>query len=91
MKSAAATNSGKLITIISGDYQSIERMMGTIGMLMIAPIINVGAYGLIGYKCGWEYALITFSIWLIIIICQHLTSKQTKWLKRKEGIHNDER
>ena len=34
MKSIIETNSGKLITIISGDYQSIERLMGMISMVL---------------------------------------------------------
>ena len=69
MKSIIETNSGKLITIISGDYQSIERLMGMISMGFVSPFINLAAYAVIGVTSGWEYALITFTIWIIILIC----------------------
>ena len=74
MKSLAETNSGKLITIVNSDLQQVERPMQATPLLISTPFVNVIAYVIIGIECGWVYTAITFIIWLIILLCQHLTS-----------------
>ena len=91
MKSLAETNSGKLITIINSDIQQIERPLQLLPMLFSAPFVNLIAYVIIGLECGWIYSGITFVLWLIIMVCQHLTSVQGKLLHAKESAVNDER
>ena len=68
MKSLTETNSGKLITIVSGDIQAIERSLGAAPIIIAAPFVNVTAYLILGFTAGWEYAGITFAIWIIIMI-----------------------
>ena len=53
MKSLTQTNSGKLITIISGEIQSIERIMGLVGVIFAAPFINIVAYVVLAFTNGW--------------------------------------
>ena len=91
MKSLTETNSGKLITIVSGDIQAIERALGAAPIILAAPFVNIIAYLILGFSAGWEYAGITFAIWIIIMISQHLASEKAKSLKLKESKINDER
>jgi ABC-type transport system involved in cytochrome bd biosynthesis fused ATPase/permease subunit len=74
MKSITETNSGKLITIVSGDIQSVERAMAIAPIVLAAPFINIVAYIAIWLTSGPEYALVTFIIWVIILILQTLAS-----------------
>ena len=91
MKSVTETNSGKLITIVSGDIQAIERALGIVSILFAAPLVNLVAFIVLGLTSGWEYAGITFAIWIIIMFLQHLFSEKGKELKLKESVINDER
>lgn len=91
MKSVTETNSGKLITIASGDILAIEYAMGIVSILFAAPLVNVVAFIVLGFTSGWEYAGVTFGIWIIIIILQHWCSEKCKELRLKESAVNDER
>jgi hypothetical protein len=53
MKSLTQTNSGKLITIVSGEIQMIERSLAILGILIAAPFINAVAYTVLGITTGW--------------------------------------
>jgi ABC-type transport system involved in cytochrome bd biosynthesis fused ATPase/permease subunit len=68
MKSLTQTNSGKLITIVSGEIQSVERMLGLLGTLFASPFINAVAYTVLGITNGWQAAVITLGVWLIIMV-----------------------
>jgi hypothetical protein len=68
MSSITATNSGKLITMISSDYFSVERTLTTSYYVLSSPILNIFAYILIGISVGYEYALITFAFWIIQLV-----------------------
>lgn len=91
MKSLTETNSGKLISIVSGDIQSVERPLAMVSQVIAAPFINLVAYIVLGVTSGWRYSLITFLIWVVILVLQHYSSKQTKTFKGKESVCNDER
>jgi ABC-type multidrug transport system fused ATPase/permease subunit len=91
VRSLAETNSGKLITIVSGDLQAVTPMMGLVAMIFAAPFVNLVAFLVLGYTSGWQNAGITVGIWFVILICQHLTAAQTRKYKLAEGKHNDER
>ena len=91
MKSLTETNSGKLITIVNGDIQAIERNLTLAPMVISAPLTNLVAYIVLYYTGGWESSLITFSIWMIIMILQHISSEYIKKFKMKESLCNDER
>jgi len=91
MKSLTETNSGKLVTIVSGEYQAIERMLSLSPMLIATPFINILAYGLLGYTTSWEFAVFALIFWIVLILLQHYSSVISKMLKLKEAVHNDER
>lgn len=67
MKSLTQTNSGKLITIVSGDIQAIERPLGIAAILIASPIINLIAYSVLWWTSGWIAALTTFLIWILVM------------------------
>jgi len=69
MKSLTETNSGKLITLVSSDIQAVERALGLVPMIISAPFINLVAYIVLGLTSGWEFALWTFLVWVVIIVC----------------------
>lgn len=91
MKSMTETNSGKLVTIVNADIQQMERSLSFVPLILVAPLVNVLAYVIIGLQCGWLYSGITFAIWIVIVICQHFTAKQGGILKAKESASNDAR
>jgi ABC-type multidrug transport system fused ATPase/permease subunit len=91
MQSLTETNSGKLITIVSGDIQAIERSLAITTVVIAAPFVNLVAYTVLIFTSGWIYAGITFGIWVAIMIMQEYSSRITKTLKGKESVCNDER
>lgn len=91
MKSLTQTNSGKLITIISGDIQAIERPLGLVAMLLASPVINIIAYTVLWITSGWIASLITFGIWILIMITQQYTSGLKKKITLQAAVHNDTR
>jgi ABC-type multidrug transport system fused ATPase/permease subunit len=91
MQSLTETNSGKLITIVSGDIQAIERSLAITSVVFAAPFVNIIAYVVLGFTSGWVYAGITFAIWVVIMVCQEYSSRISKKLKGKESVCNDER
>lgn len=76
MKSMTETNSGKLVTIVNSDIQQMERGLSFVPLIIVAPVINIFAYIIIGFQCGWMYSGITCLIWIVIVICQHFTAKK---------------
>ena len=69
----------------------MERSLSFIPLIVVAPFINIMAYVIIGFQCGWLYSGITCAIWIVIVICQHFTAKQGGILKAKESASNDAR
>jgi ABC-type multidrug transport system fused ATPase/permease subunit len=53
MQSLTETNSGKLITIVSGDIQAIERSLAICSIVLAAPFINLIAYTVLIFTSGW--------------------------------------
>ena len=68
MKSLTSTNSGKLITIVSSDMQSIERPLAVVSTVLAAPLVNLTAYIVLGLTSGWVYSIITFAIWIVMLV-----------------------
>lgn len=66
-KSLTETNSGKLITIISGDIFNVERAICIFPILPAAPLITLLCMFYIARANGIMYALITLAVWLICI------------------------
>jgi len=88
-KSLTETNSGKLITIVSGDILGIERALTIAPIVFATPFLNLGTYILLGFTSGWLYAGIAFVIWLIIMLLQHYSSSLTKYYKSRESKCSD--
>ena len=65
--------------------------MSLLPLIVVAPLINILAYVIIGLQCGWAYSGITCAIWLVILACQHFAAKQGSSLKAKESSSNDQR
>jgi len=68
IKSLTETDSGKVISIISGDLQGLTRPMCFIAIILVAPLINLTAYAILWYTSGLEYALITLAWWVMMMI-----------------------
>ena len=91
MKSLTETNSGKLITIVSGDIQAIERPMAMVALLLAVPFVNLMVWVIIGLTSGWGYSAIVAGLWLVILFLQHQASGLARTLKGKESRINDDR
>jgi ABC-type multidrug transport system fused ATPase/permease subunit len=67
MRSLTETNSGKLITIVSGDLQMVTNMFHLVSFLICAPFVNLVAFIVLGTTGNWSTAAITAVIWLVIL------------------------
>lgn len=68
IKSLTETDSGKVISIISGDLQAIARPLCFSSIILAAPFVNLTAYIVIALTSGLEYALITLAWWIFLLI-----------------------
>jgi ABC-type multidrug transport system fused ATPase/permease subunit len=68
MKSLNATNSGKLVSLISSDLFQTEKGVAFIPQIVAGPCVTAIAICLIGFYYKWVYALITFGVWFITLI-----------------------
>ena len=91
MKSLMATNSGKLISVISADLFAAERSLAFSPLIMAFPIVNLFTYTLIGITTEWMNSLIVFSVWIFMLLIQILNGRCAKALKMKDSANNDER
>ena len=62
------TNSGKLITIISSDIFTVHEGLIFAPYALATPFINVIFYFILWYMLGWKYAILTFFMWIILIL-----------------------
>lgn len=74
VKSLTETDSGKVISIISGDLQAIARPLCFSSIILAAPFVNLTAYIVLAFTSGIEYALITFAWWMLLLVMQHFAS-----------------
>lgn len=91
MRSLTETNSGKLITIVSGDLQQVTGMMHLVSFLIAAPFVNLVAFIVLGTTGPWTTAVITMVIWFIILCMQHFSAQATRKYTFLMGRQNDER
>jgi ABC-type multidrug transport system fused ATPase/permease subunit len=89
MKSLTETNSGKLITIISGDIFNVERATTMTPILPAAPLVTLLCLFYIAWGSGIEFAGYTLIIWLLTILGQFCCNQINKKIKAKESILND--
>jgi len=69
MKSLTETNSGKLVTMVSGELAAIERPLAIVGTLVAAPLINITAYIILGLTTDWIYSAVAFVMWILVLFC----------------------
>lgn len=81
VKSLAETNSGKLISLISGDLYEIERGAAFFNMSLASPFINLICYGILVDYMGWLYTGMTLVFWVLLMLTQTLTARWTKYYK----------
>ena len=86
MKSLIATNSGKLISVISSDLFAIERALAFSPLLLVFPFINITTYVLIGFISSWTNSAIVFGCWILMLSVQLFNSRMAKRLKMKDSI-----
>ena len=68
IKSLTETDSGKVISIISGDLQALTRPMCFISIIIAAPLINLTAYIVLWRTSGLEFSLITAAWWMVLLV-----------------------
>ena len=90
-KSLAQTSSGKLITLVSADIFMIERGLMFLVFPWCSLIINISAMTLLIITAGWQYGLITMTIWSCTMLAQIYSAKFVKMYKVQESGINDNR
>jgi ATP-binding cassette, subfamily C (CFTR/MRP), member 4 len=90
-KSLTETNSGKLITIISGDIFNVERAICMMPILPAAPLVTLLCLFYIAWGSGIEYAVITLIIWLGCLGGQAICNIYTRKYKAQEARLTDNR
>ena len=91
MKSLMATNSGKLISVISSDLFAAERSLAFTPLILAFPIVNLFTYALIGLLSSWIHSLIVFSVWIFMVLIQFGVGRLAKAIKMRDSALNDER
>lgn len=81
MKSLMATNSGKLISVISSDLFAAERSLAFTPLILAFPIVNLFTYALIGLLSSWVHSLIVFGVWIVMVIVQFSAGRIAKRVK----------
>lgn len=90
-KSLTETNSGKLITIISGDIFNVERAIGIFPMVPAAPLIMLLCLYYIARSNGVMYSVYTFIVWMASMIGQLLVNRYTRIYKAQDAMLSDQR
>ena len=89
-KSKAKASAGKLVSIISGDLQMIERGLMTAASLATSPILLV-IWTILLYFIFGEGAFIGLAAGVLVILCIYFLSGYIRKYKYKEGYYSDKR
>lgn len=90
-KSLTETNSGKLITIISGDIFMVERAICILPIVPAAPIVTFLCLFFISYSTNVGYAAIILAIWIGCIVGQLICNRFTQKFKSLDALYSDQR
>jgi ABC-type multidrug transport system fused ATPase/permease subunit len=82
---------GKVISIISSEYDSIEKGFPSLPFALAAIFLNCFFYILLGVSVGWKYSLGCFIFWILLFVVAHTAGTVIKNLKHKMSISNDKR
>ena len=91
MKSLIATNSGKLVSVISSDLFQAEKSLAFSPLIFSFPIVNIFAYCIIGVTSSWINSLIVFGVWIFMLVIQFSVGKLGRKIRFKYSACNDER
>lgn len=91
IKSLTETNSGKLITIISGDVFNVERAICMLPILPATPFVTFLCLFYIAWGSGIEFACYTFIIWILVLVAQFSINLINNKIKAKEMVLSDQR
>jgi len=91
MKAVTSTNSGKLITLVSGDIFMIERGLAFSPMVISAPFTNIAVMILVVVTSHWSNSIIIFVFYMLMLLLQTLSGMKQKNEKIQEGMQNDQR
>ena len=89
-KSKAKASSGKLVVIISGDLQLIERGMILVSAIATSPILLIVCIILLSLIFQ-EGALVGFVVAILLLMCIYFLSGFVRKFKYKEGYYSDKR
>jgi ABC-type multidrug transport system fused ATPase/permease subunit len=89
-KSKAESSTGKMVTIVSSELQTIDWGIQMVPFIIIAPISTVIAFGFIALDFK-EGAAIGFVGFVLIMLAQMMISKATQVWKYNEGKFSDKR
>ena len=78
MKAVTSTNSGKLITLVSGDIFMIERGLAFSPMILTTPLTNIAVVILVGVTSHWSNAIIVFVFYFAMITLQTFSGNKQK-------------
>ena len=89
-KSKAVSSTGKIVTIVSSELQTLDWGIQFSAFIIIGPISSTYGFCLIAINFQ-EGAAIGFLVFILMVVVQVLLSKcSLKW-KRKEGAYSDKR
>lgn len=91
MKSLSETSSGKLVSIISSDLFQVERGLAFTPLVVASPLVNLLAFGLVGFVYSWEYAAIILGVWVLTVMMQICSGGCGMKMKRREAQFTDQR
>lgn len=89
-KSKAQATSGKLISLVSGELQMLERGFIVVPTLAVAPISLIFSFILIGISFK-EAAFFGFIVAVLIIIAGFISASFTRKFKYEEGFWSSKR
>lgn len=89
MKSFNLTDSGKLISLLSGDLLAVEKQMPVLPFLIAGPILNVAAMLIIYLRFGKWYALVIIPFWVLVYLSQKYISACSFMATAKAMKFND--
>lgn len=85
MYSLQKIKSGRIINFISSELFSIERGLTLVPLIFTAPLTNIAGYLFLGFYVGWEFALSTFLLWLVVYVSQYFVSLLQYSSKERES------
>ena len=91
-KSMTETNSGKLITIISGDIFNVERPLQLLPILLAVPWVLLLSLFYVAWGSGSVlFAVYTLAIWILTIVSQLWANRLSIRFKNKDAMLSDQR